>query len=202
MSYGTNAPQGLQPTAMLGGASWNQRTTTYFIASGYASSIYQGDPVTGTSTGTIALGGTANTSPYLGVFWGVLYQDTSGNYVYSKYWPANTVTWNPGGSGAINATAFVIDSSDVIYNIQANTTIAQTNLNSNFNLSGVGTGSTISGQSSAVLDISTGNAAATQAVKLIGLTPAVNNSFGLTYNNGLVIINNHQYKGGTGTAGV
>ena len=74
MSYGTNAPQGLQPWSMLGGSAWNQKTNTYFIPSGYATSLFMGDPVVTVTTGTIQIASTGS-NPLVGVFWGFFYQD-------------------------------------------------------------------------------------------------------------------------------
>lgn len=208
MSYGTNAPQGLQPYSMLSGACWNQQTSQYLLASGYGTPLYQGDPVTILNNGTIGIGVAG--SAIVGVFWGVRYQDTSGTLINSTYWAASTTTFNPGGGGAIPATAFIIDDPYVLFNIQCTgtnlvsgsvNTINVTDLNLNYNFIS-GTGSTISGQSAYALNNASAATTATLNLKLVSLTPAVNNSFGLTYNNGLVLINNHIYKGGTGTAGV
>lgn len=213
MSYGTNAPVGLRPTYMLNGATWNEQTSDYFIAPAYGTSIYTGDPVIFAATGTIQLasGGNAGAQgPTLGVFMGCeyLYQN---NYVYSPYWPAGVTPDN-----GTSATAFVVDDPNVLFDIQvasnaafANPTIVQANMgqNANFSVAGVGnpaSGSTITGQSAyyLVYETLTPGTSATLNLKLVKFTPNPNNIPGANYNNALVLINNHLYKGGTGTAGI
>lgn len=208
MSYGVNAPQGLQPRRYLNGATWTQQTNDYPILSGYGTSLFVGDPVTLLNNGTIGIGTAGNA--IVGVFMGCRYQDINGNYVFSPYWPASTVTWNPGGTGNVNAAGVVADDPNILFDIQCSGTAAITGdvntikigeLNYNYNFHSAA-GSTISGQSGYYLDLASQATTATLNLKLIKLTPAVNNSFGLTFNNGLVLINNHIYKGGTGTVGV
>ncbi len=196
MSYGTNAPQGLQVYKYLNGSTWTGQNGVYLIASSYATSLFTGDPITLLSDGTIGIGAAALTAAIIGSFNGCVFTNSTGTVVFSPYWPASTAT-----QGTIPATGFVIDDPNVIFNIQATLTISQTDLNSNYGYT-VAAGSTVTGQSGYSLDIASGNAT-TNTLKLIALTPAVNNpAFGTNYNNGLVLINNHIYKGGTGTAGV
>ena len=208
MSYGTNSPQGLQPRMYSTGALWNNQFGQYPIKSGYATSLFMGDPVTYLNDGTIGIGVAG--SAIVGVFFGCFYQDATGNYVFSQYWPASTVTWNPGGTGSVNATAFVVDDPNVLFDVQCSgtalvtghvNTIQQSDINYNYNFA-AGTGNTGTGQSGYYLNLASQATTATLNLKLIRLTPRVDNSLGQTYNNGLVLINNHYWKGGTGTVGV
>lgn len=218
MAYGVNAPFGLKPSMMNTGAPWNGQTNTYLIASGYNTSLFIGDPVAPAANGTIALG-VAGTG-IIGVFMGCQYVDTNGNYQFSPYWPANTVT-----QGTNPATAFVVDDPTVLFDVQVGTTNAGTHvasasqtdlyLNANFV---VGAGSTVSGLSGTYLDAATINNTATLSLKILRVTPAFTNQagtltsgaaytggqniLGLLYNNVLVQINNDVLKGGTGTLGV
>lgn len=225
MSYGTNAPFGLQARNSLSSATYNGQTTTCFIASGFNTSIFTGDPVIYTANGTIlpATGGAAgNEGPTLGVFQGCFFRASNGDYVHSPYWPANTATFQNEP-----AEAFVCTDSNVVFDIQvstsANATVNTVTLtqamigeNANFNI-GPGaflpaapipnnptSGSTISGQSGYYLDLSTlsGAGGATLNLKIIGITPNPLNAFGIPFNNALVVINNDVLKGGTGTAGI
>jgi hypothetical protein len=217
MAYGTNAPFGLQPRMTNTGAAWNGQTNTYSIASGYGTSIFQGDPIQ-TAAGFIVIGNTTGTAN-AGVFMGCQYTDITNTPQFSPFWPANTVTLN----GA-PATAFVVDDPTILFDIQSMTsgaigntttvTQAQLGFNANFVL---GAGSTISGQSGAYLDVTTIAATATLNLKIIRITPAFTNQpgligaapytggqniAGLRFNNVLVQLNNDIYKGGTGTLGV
>lgn len=201
MSYGTNAPQGLQPRFYLSGANWNGALSEYQIVSGYATNLFSGDPVycgNGANDGAIVIATAGDGNPLLGVFMGCKYINSAGVQVYSPYWPASTAT-----QGAVNATAFVVDDPNVIFDIQTAATpvgIAQSNIFSNGNLS-AGAGSTITGQSAWVLN-ATLNTTATFQVKLLRLTPVPTNVASAAYNNVCVLINNHFFKGGTGTLGV
>lgn len=213
MAYGVNAPFGLQPRIHLNGSPWNQQVSTYPIASGYNASLFSGDPVALLADGTIGLW--AN-GAIVGVFAGVQYVDASGTLVRFPYWQANTVTFQ-----AQTAEALIVDQTDVLYDIQSNGTqftnvggapqgygIQLGNLNKNYNLAAGPGGSTRSGLSSYMLANDSGATTADLPVKLIRLTPQVLNQFGAgtvaapNYNNGLVLINNHKYNGGTGTAGI
>lgn len=196
MSYGVNAPFGLQPRSYLDGSPWTGQTSDYSIASGYNTSIFTGDPVYYASDGTIVRATAGDTNPILGVFYGVKYVDTTGNQVYSPYWAANTVT-----QGALNATALITDDPNILYDVQSLGTIAAVDLFQNANVSFATAGSTISGQSGAALNATLATTATFQ-VKIIRLTPNPKNAFGVQYNNVLVLLNNNPYKGGTGTAGV
>jgi hypothetical protein len=223
MAYGVNAPFGLQPRYMLNGATWNNQTSEYSIASGYATSLFTGDPVTMLNTGGIgiAVGGAAGSQgATLGVFWGCAYT-LNGVYITAPFWSAGTVPDN-----AQNATAFIVDDPNTVFDIQvastssaAHPTIAYANigLNANFAVGGAGnpaSGSTVSGLSAYYLafeSLSPGTSA-TLNLKLLRFTPNPNNqpdspsqpdpATKQDFNNALVVINNHILKGGTGTAGI
>jgi hypothetical protein len=215
MAYGTNAPFGLRPRYMLSGATWNDQTSEYTIISGYGTSLFTGDPVQFLNTGGIgiAVGGVAGAqSTTLGVFMGCTYT-LNNTYVFSPYWPGGTVPDNAG-----NAVAYIADDPNIVYDIQCssivnantanpNIAVADIGLNSNFAVGGTGNpaaGSTLSGQSAYYLSFEglTPGTSATLNLKLLRFTPDPRNLPAQNFNNALVIINNHQLKGGTGTAGV
>lgn len=217
MSYGTNAPFGLQPRFYLNGSTYNDQQSEYFIngnvtggGTSYATSIFQGDLVTLLSDGTIGLVAAGNNNPSIGVFMGCKYFDSTNTLIFSKYWPSATPTFN-----ATNPIAFVVDDPNVLFDAQVSGTGLVTgnvntinyngttsDLNWNYKINLGSGGSTISGQSGTFVDLATQANTATYQVKLIRLTPRPGNTFGLQFNNGLFLINNHVYKGGTGTAGV
>jgi hypothetical protein len=210
MAYGNgvNAARGLQPRMYLNGAQWSGQSRAYPIQSSYATAIYYGSPVT-TTGGYLAIGA-AGTNPLVGVFIGVNYFDASNNPQYSKYWPAATATFQ-----TANAQALVVDDPMVLFDVQVDDStgphthpfVDQTSigLNGTFVLA-AGTQAT-SFISQAYLDYTTVAVGATLNLKLIDFTPVPGNgpSAGGTpttwYNNVLVLINNHKYKGGTGTFG-
>lgn len=208
MSYGINAPQGFVETIPLTGATWNTATSVYPIKSGYATSIYTGDPVTasqpgGNGDGTIAIG-VAGSGVY-GVFKGVIYTDANNIKQILPYWPGGTATL-----GTANAEAFVIDDPNVEFDIQATArAIVETDIGKNANFV-IAAGSTRSGITGTSLAANTAALTATLSCKILRLTPVVsvgstsgfpNNTFGTPFNNVIVTFNNHLLKGGTGTAG-
>lgn len=222
MAYGVDAPFGLRPSVMNTGAPWNGQTNTYLITSGYNTSLFIGDPVAPQADGSIGRGVTS--TGIIGVFMGCQYVDANGNYQFSPYWPANTVTQN-----TIPATAFVVDDPSVLFDIQVTTSnagthvasVSQADLNANASFVFGTAGSTVSGQSGASLDAATiavGGGSGTLSLKILRVTPAFTNQagtltsaaaytggqniLGLLYNNVLVQINNDNLKGGTGTVGV
>lgn len=227
--FNQNTPQGLQPSQYINGSTWTGQVSQYLIASDYTTSLFMGDPIAMLDGGTIGIGVTS--SPIIGVFWGCTYQDATGNYVYSKYWPANTVTFQ-----SIPATAYVIDDPNVLFDIQIASnngggpvaapgyTLADFNKNASFAV-GLGTtynpvngvtpnanpagGSTVTGISAFYLAAETIEANnPTFSLKLIRITPNPTNQYFVSgpptvgaFNNALVLINNQNYKGGTGTNG-
>ena len=198
MSYGTDAPFGLQPRVSLTGGAWNNQQNVYQIPSGYAQNIFTGDPVFLGADGFIHVAPDANASAlYLGVFVGCEFSITvpnaAGNYVYSPFWPANQATLN----GAI-ATAFVIEDPTVEFSIQCGhggnmTTFTQANVGQNYAIV-IGAGSTLTGQSGAWLDLTT--TSNTQAFKVIRLEPSINplQVQGNAYVNVVGVFNADTYK--------
>ena len=124
MAYPTlSGPYGLLPQNLVGGQSFAGSTRMIPIASGYGTSLYYGDPVKFTSTGTLITSGlaynaaAAETGGTLGIFLGVEYTPGStativaSGPLYGKMrfqsWAASTV--------AIDAVAYVCDDYDVIF---------------------------------------------------------------------------------------
>jgi hypothetical protein len=200
MSYGTNAPQGLIPSRTQINATWNGAYSQYPIASGYATALFHGDPVTLLADGTIGIGVAG--AICVGVFQGVSYTNATGQYITSFTWPAAQATLT-----LIPALAQVIDDPNVIFEIQTNSGVGLTKANINQNANFVaGAGNPLTGLSGYMLDqASVGNGAGLNLkIKALGDYPL--NAPGLDtplaaaaqpYNTALVTINNHYYKAGT-----
>lgn len=209
MAYGVDKGFGFQPRRMLSGATFNNQTSTYLIASGYAQDIFNGDPVYYAGNGRIGRATAGNGNPILGIFTGVKYMLPGNNninqFTFSPYWPANTVVVSPGQPAPV-AYAMIIDDPNVVYDVQAATQIDsdQLSLNANFLVPGgpVPPYSYISGQSYLTLDSAAAAPTATFQFKILGYTPQIENTPDTPFNNVEVIINNHPFKGGTGTVGV
>jgi hypothetical protein len=110
----------------------------YDLASGYGTSIFDGDIVKLVS-GLVERG--AATDQPLGVFAGVKYTAANGDIVYSNTWTASTVT-----KGAANAKVLVYTARDNLFEAQFTGTPTIASLGSNFTISTTA-GSTANGRS-------------------------------------------------------
>lgn len=200
MSYNTNAPQGLRPYRYGNGSLYNGAVNKYNIASAYGTAIFQFDPVTVLSDGTIgiAVAGAA----CLGVFMGVKYTDTTGFFWHRPNWIASTTL----ATGTV-AEALIADDPNLWFDVQetdaagaAGTPLALADRNLNINFR-IGSGNAATGQSTTSINNASEATTATLNLKIMDLSPYPGNAVG-NYANWLVSWNNHIFKGGTGTAGV
>lgn len=213
MSYGTNAPFGLQPRLHKNGSIWNGQLTSYPLASGYNQSIFTGDPVyianidpiaSGTRQSSIVVAGQGNGNTIAGVFMGVKYYSAAGaglgqgTATFVPSWSAGTRTLND-----LPAEALICDDPTVIYDIQADQTLATgVGLNDLFQNAAViiPAGDALSGQSRATLGTLTPQADG--QLKILSFTQNPKNKPGTQFNNVLVSLNNNLYNGGHGTPGI
>jgi hypothetical protein len=197
MAYPTvNGPYGLLPQNLIGGQVFAGSTRMIPIASGYATSLYYGDPVKFTSDGTLITSGlaynsnSAETGGTLGVFLGCEYTPGSTATVlgsgplYGKQrfqkWTASTT--------AIDAVAYILDDYDVImkaaivaYGTGVSTTIGcapavalGTNLTSVLTTTAnTGSLANFSGNSNVGLMLASGNTrrTATAPFRIVGFVP-------------------------------
>ena len=138
----TQAPFGFLPEGTVAGAGPNFRLSARKIASSNATPIYTGDavvPVTGSVTGYITQA-TAGTTALAGIFWGCKYLSISqGRVVWLPYWP--------GSDANGDVTAYVIDSPDTVFMVQAGASaVGMSAINMNIQLA-VGTGNSTTGRS-------------------------------------------------------
>ena len=188
----TDAPKGAVPIKHLDGSPWNGALNEYLIASAYNTTIYFGDFVKMTATGKIELAAAGNT--ILGVFQGVNYRNSSGEVVFSKYWPASTATFN-----SEDAKALVVDQPDVIFEMQQDSdtdTPSQADIGTNADFIATHTGSTLTGLSKEEVDTSTCTSA-TANLRILRFVPKPDNAVG-AYAKVEVLINEHFYKTTTG----
>jgi len=179
---------GLRPSRMLGGTPFNNSQNRYRILKNYGTAIFQGDLVAASDNGTIIVAG-ATTNPVVGVFNGVFYTDpTTQKPTFKNYYPG-TVSAN-------DIIANVIDDPNVVYEIKADESFANSDLFANYKIA-VGTGDTASGSSRNALDVSEADSSSTFVLQAIDISQDPDNSDQTTSNvNVLVRINAHQYKGG------
>jgi hypothetical protein len=111
MAYPTvSAPYGLKPVNLIGGQVYAGSTRQIPIASGYATSIFNGDVVKLSSDGVLVKETGTTTATPVGVFVGVSYTDPVLKYkLFSQYYPANTV--------ASDIVAYVVDDPDALFKV-------------------------------------------------------------------------------------
>jgi len=195
----TAAPYGLKAVNLVGGQPYAGSTRQLKIASGYAANIYNGSVVSIVAAGTVEIvsevGSNADPFPAgtVGVFVGCSYTDPNTKQkLFSQYWPTGTV--------AADAVAYVIDDPDVVFQIQADDTLAQTALGINIPVVNPTAGSTTTGNSTMAADASAIAVTDTLAFKIIDFVDSTTSSVGDTYTDVLVKFNpkSHAYTNGTG----
>ena len=196
----TAAPYGLKPVNLIGGQPYAGATRQIKIASGYNTNIFNGSVVSIVTAGTLEIVTTvgSNSSVFpagtVGVFVGCSYTDpNSKQKVFAQYFPADTV--------ASDAVGYVVDDPDVVFQIQADASIAQAGLGANAPLAAVqstSTGSTVTGNSTSALDATV--ATTTQAFRIVDFVDSPNSSVGDAFTDVLVKFNiaQHSYTNATG----
>ena len=196
MAYPTvAAPYGLVPVQRLDGLPYAGATRTYKIASGYNTSIFNGDAVKLVTGGTIERDAADAAMTPVGVFMGCSYTDPVLGYkIFSQYYPANTV--------ASDIEAVVCDDVNVVFKVavvSSGTTIgdlALTDLGANVAMVD-NAGDSATGKS-AIAASDTSATTATLPLRIIGFVEETKNSTG-GYTETLVKWNaGHQFNNTTG----
>lgn len=173
----TSAPFGLRPAFFPTGLERAQALANG-ITSGYSSNILKGQPVV---YGTTANGGTLGTiipastsGTVTGAFAGVEWTDTTGRRRVSNYWPASTT-----GTAIV---AYFYNDQQIIYEIQADGSMAQTSLGNEYNMNNVTAGSTTTGLSQCTLNSASAAGNGNQAqLRVVDLAPYPDNAWGDAY---------------------
>jgi len=200
-------PSGLKPVGYLNGSPWNGQARMYYVPSTNATALYVGDPVTRLTASADANGvpsvsiGVAG-SAICGVIVGIVVASAGVSLVGStidltrRSLPISTAGY-----------VLVADDPNIVFEVEEGTTAsaagtaltaAAVGNNANFV---VIAGTNTYSDSGTLVDNATEAVTATLNLKLLGLAQREDNAFG-TRAKWLVLINNHQYKGGTGTLGV
>ncbi|MGB1651655.1 MAG: hypothetical protein ACPHEP_11540 [Acidimicrobiales bacterium] len=196
MAYPTiSAPYGLVPVKLLSGVPYVGVTRHYGIASGYNTSIFNGDAVTLVTGGTVERDTFDAAMTPIGVFVGCSYTDpTLGYKVFSQYYPANTV--------ASDIQAYVVDATDVLFKVavvSSGTTIGDLAITDiGANVAGVdNTGDSATGNSKCAIS-DTSAATATLPFRIVSLVEETKNASG-GYTEAYVKWNDgHQFNNTTG----
>lgn len=191
---------GLNPVKSLIGDGNSGQVNTYFIPSTNATNVFVGDPVKADTTGdTVAAGGkglgiqsvapAAAGDAIIGVVVGFAVDPTN----------LNTPQYRAASTGRY---VLVADDPNQLFEIQtSNGTLGVADVGLNASVANAG-GSTTTGTSGYTLDVGTAATTATLALRIVGFTQRVDNDNTAANAKVIVKINNHQFNGGTGTAGV
>ncbi len=176
----TSAPFGLRPVYSPSGVV---RPTAYTITSGYATTIYQNQPVkiVPSSTGEGTIAAAAVNDRFIGTFQGVEFTDSDGRRRVSNKWTAST--------SATDIVCYVTLDPSIVYEIQSNAALAVSDIGKQYDFTAA-SGNTTTGLSSQMLDVA--SAASNAAFRLIGITPGPDNNWGDTYVIAQVQISEHQ----------
>lgn len=180
----TNAPFGLRPSFHPTGLD-RAVALTDGIASGYSSNILKGQPVALNTSGVLicAVAGSA----YQGAFAGVQFTDTSGRVRVSNSWPASTAYV------AGSCIAYYYSDPNIVYDIQADGSLAQTSIGDQANFSNIAAGSTTTGLSQCTISSSLVGSSAVGDLRIINLSPGIDNAWGDAYTVVQVQVSRSQY---------
>ena len=187
----TNAPFGLRPAYHPSGLD---RATALAdgIASAYASNILKGQPVKMDTSGTIVVAAAGDA--FLGAFSGVEWTDTTGRRRVSNYWPASTA-YQTG-----SCIAYFYQDPNIVYEIQAAGSLAQTSIGDEADLSNTTAGSATTGLSAATLSTTLAGSGSSAQMRIINLAPYPDNAWGDSYTIVRATIAEYQFAGVAGTA--
>lgn len=192
-----NRPVGLAPVSYLNGAKYTGAAREYCILSTDGSAYAIGDPVASGGTGdgagvsnvVLATAGAGN------AIRGIIIGTRGIKYGAGMVDPASLDTTIIPATKTKNYYVLVVDDPNVIFEAQEDSignNLAITDLSSNMDIvSGTNNGY-VSGW---MLDSSTVNTGSTRQVKLLGLAQRSDNAVG-QYGKWLVLINNHELRGG------
>ena len=196
----TATPYGLRAVNHLGGTPYAGSTRMYPIASGTAINIYYGSVVNVLGTGFLTANLTVGTAaaPFVagtvGVFVGCTYTDPGSNQVvFRQNWPTGTVT--------ADAVAYVVDDPAVIFQVQANATVAAAALGSCCSIIAqtTATGNLTSGNSTTAVNAAT-LSVNQDAFKIVDFVDSPTSTVGDAFTDLLVKFNPvaHAYTSGVG----
>lgn len=176
----TATPFGLVPAYSPSGIL---RPTIYSITSGYATTIYQNQPIkiVPSSTGEGTIAAAAVNDRFIGTFQGVQWVDSDGVLRFSNKWTAST-------AGTQILATVTLDPT-IVYNIQANATLTVADIGKQYDFSAAA-GNAFTGLSAQSLDVA--SVANNAAFRIIGLTPGPDNNWGDAYPIVQVQIAEHQ----------
>jgi hypothetical protein len=181
-----SAPFGLRPVFHPSGVI-RPRALAGGINSGYGSTILSNQPVL-LSTSGLLNPVTANNVDFVGVFAGVEYTTAGGTRrVVDNKWIAST-TYDTG-----SLIAYFYDDPAIVYEIQADGSVAQTALGDQVNVSNFANGSTLTGLSQATAGATPVGSGSQGQLRVIDKGLGIDNDWGDAFTVLRVQIARHQY---------
>jgi hypothetical protein len=187
----TNAPFGMRPAFHPSGLD-RASALADGILSTYSTDILKGQPVKMASTGVIQVAAAGDA--FLGAFSGVEWTDTTGRRRVSNYWPASTA-YQTG-----SCIAYFYNDPNIVYEIQADGSLAQTSVGDEADLSATTAGSTTTGLSACTLSTTLVGAGNSAQMRILNLAPYPGNAWGDAYTIVRANIAEYQFAGAAGTA--
>lgn len=168
------------------------------IAYNNATKIYHGDPVKSLNTGYIAQWTAATAvSQLAGIFWGCQYYSLSNKTtIYPNYWPGADVGTDAEVTAQLVPVATAVPPLFVVQTGNSATTavaVTLADIGQNADVA-LGTGSTVSGQSGAYLDINTFGTTATLPFRIVALYDGPGNGSDAASANNWVIVQANIYQ--------
>jgi hypothetical protein len=193
----TSTPYGLRPINAIGGRPFAGSTRQLPITTGYNTAIANGDIVQVAANGTVTkvtqVGTNAAAFPAgtVGIFLGCSYTDAVRGFTQNNQWPAGQV--------AADATAYICDDPNALFQIQADAAVAQTLMHSNFAVNQTAP-DTANDNSRISLDVATAAVTATIAFKIVDFVDAPGSAVGDAFTDVIVKFNpsSHAYTAGLG----
>jgi len=170
----TSAPFGLRPAFHPSGLDRAQALANG-IPSAYSSDILKGQAVLYVAGTGVIEPVNATSDPLSGAFAGVEWTDTTGRRRVSNYWPANTA-YQTG-----SCVAYFYNDPNIVYEIQADGSVAQTALGLDANLSNFAAGSNVTGLSQATMVATPLSTGAQGQVQILDIAPYPDNNWGDAY---------------------
>jgi len=167
----TSAPFGLRPAFHPSGLDRAQALAGG-IPSGYASDILKGQPVLYVAGSGVIEPVNATGDAVSGAFAGVEFTDTTGRRRVSNYFPANTA-YQTG-----SCVAYFYNDPNIVYEIQAAGSVAQTSIGLDANFSNFAAGSNVTGLSQATLNASILSTGVQGQVQVLDIAPYPDNDWG------------------------
>lgn len=169
----TSAPFGLRPAKYWAGGGGSQalQYNSAGISSGYTSSIYENSAIKYSTAGTLNIATSAE--DFLGAFVGVKYTPDGDRPRITNYWPASQAL-----ATSTTAAAYFYDDPTLLYEIQANGTLAQTAIGDQGDLVNAGSGNSITGLSQAMINSTLAGSGTQAQLSIKGLALNVDNDWG------------------------